>query len=1176
MNTIADRTKDKSSRQNKPSTRKKERTKSFFGAGFWTSLVIVILISTFLLLVLSTRPQVSGKELNYTRFVELAENGRIESARILDADSYVVGRYRTSGGATADFNLPYLKTADSRLNLLELLLENDIQAPIDQQFAKSLVQPGYYVLPALIMVTIFVYLVLSYRRSTGLFSVRSGARKFESNERRETFAEVAGQAEAVAAMRELAAALSDPQRFDEIGARLPRGLLLYGAPGCGKTLLARAFAGEIGASFFSISGSDFVELYYGVGAARVRDLFREAREEAPSVIFIDEIDAVGRSRGTGAGGEQEQALNQILTEMDGFSQSEGVIVLAATNRPDVLDPALLRPGRFDRSVGLERPGEADRLEILKVHARSRVLDPSVDLPKIAKRAYGMTGADLANVVNEAALLAGGAGKSAISQAELEEALDRVLQAPERQRRLALRQRSIGKRAEGLDERVTFAQLAGVDDAIQELAEVKDFLVEPERYADVGAVIPRGILLYGPPGCGKSLLARAMAGEAHGAFFSVSATEFVGDDIGSGAARVRDLFAEAKAVAPAIVFIDELDAVGGRRGVGTSGEGAADSALRDQEQTFTQILVELDGFEPRTGVIVMAATNRPDMLDPALLRPGRFDRQIGISLPDRDGRRKILELHARSRHLDASVDLDAIAERAHGMAGADLASVVNEAALMAVRAHKKTLSQADFEAAVRRLLEVPERQRRLSLRHRSVGRRATGIDERVTFADVAGVDDALEELTEVRDFLVEPERFAAMGVHMPRGILLDGPPGCGKTMLAKAVAGEANAAFLSVSGTDFVQRWVGLGAARVRDLFAEARAVAPAIVFIDELDALGGQRGDAEADSGRREQEHTLNQLLVELDGFEPREGVIVMAATNRPDMLDDALLRPGRFDRQIGISAPDRDGRKAILKLYASDKRMADDVDLDVVASLTPGFSGADLANLVNEAGLLATRKRLPEISAAVMDEAIERVLIGVSSRQHIMTEEERRITAYHEAGHALVALSLSGVSIPHKVTVVPRGRLGGYVWMVEEDDRTIHSRSVLINQMAVGFGGRAAEELVIGEPGSGAADDLAKASSLARKMVRELGMSEALGGVSYRDQPHGASGGEAYSAEENRLIGQEVRRLVDEAHKLALQVLSDSRPTLDKVATTLLERETLSGEELKALIRPAAPLTTA
>jgi ATP-dependent metalloprotease FtsH len=1154
--------------------REAERPTSRFGLGFWVILAFILLLVAFVQVVAASRPQVDGTQLTYKRFVDLAEDGRIQTALILDADSYVTGTYRREDDRLARYNVRYLKNG-TRENLLDVLIENNVDARIDQQFAKSLVTPAVALLPALMIVLVVAYVWLSIRRGTGLGSIRSGARRFRSSERSETFADVAGQEEAVEELREMTGALSEPKRFNELGARLPRGLLLYGPPGCGKTLLARAFAGETGASFFSISGSDFVELYYGVGAARVRDLFKEARENAPSVVFIDEIDAVGRSRVVGgASGEQEQALNQILTEMDGFLQAEGVIVLAATNRPDVLDPALLRPGRFDRSVGLERPSEDDRLAILSLHAKTRRLDPSVDLRQMAKRAYGMTGADLANVVNEAALLAARAHKSAISQVELERALDRAIQAPERQRRLSMRQPSIGRRAAGIDERVTFADVAGNDDAIEELTEVRDFLAEPERFADVGAQVPRGILLYGPPGCGKSLLARAMAGEAHGAFFSVSATEFVAGNIGAGAGRVRDLFAEAKAVAPAIVFIDEIDAIGGRRGGGRDSEDmSADSALRDQDQTLIQILAELDGFEPRTGVIVMAATNRPDMLDPALLRPGRFDRQVGISLPDRGGRQKILELHAKTRQLEPQVDLESIADRAHGMTGADLANVVNEAALLAARAHRKALAQAHFEEAVRRLVQAPERQRRLSMRQRSVGRRAAGIDERVTFAEVAGADDAIEELAEVRDFLAEPERFAEMGVRVPRGILLEGPPGCGKTLLAKAVAGEANAAFFSASGTEFVQRWVGLGAARMRDLFAEARAVAPAIVFIDEIDALGGRRGgpDADADSGRREQDQTLNQLLVELDGFEPRTGVIVMAATNRPDMLDPALLRPGRFDRQVGMALPDRGGRRAILELYVRGKPIAEDVDLDVVAGVTSGFSGAELANLVNEAGLLATRRRLPAITRDVMEEAIERVLVGVSSRRHLMTEEERRVVAYHEAGHALVGLTLPGVKVPHKVTIVPRGRLVGYVWSVDGEERAIHSRSALLNQMAVAFGGRTAEELVIGEPGSAAADDLAQVSALARRMVCELGMSEALGGVTYNGHATDDAGSArpSYSEAESRLIGEEVRRLIDDAHERSRQVLTDSREALDRLAQALLERETVTAEELEELVRP-------
>ena len=1103
-----------------------------------------------------------------------AEAGRIRTARLRDAESDVVGRFEKKGGGIGRYNTAWVKTDTSRGDLVELLLENDINVRVDQQFGKSLVAPSTVIIGTLMIITMFGYFFMSWKRGTGVFNVRSGARRIESTERKETFADVAGQDEAVEELRELVGFLSDNERYTDVGAQIPKGVLLFGPPGCGKTLLARAFAGEAGASFYSISGSDFVELYVGVGAARVRDLFREARINAPSIIFIDELDAVGRSRTeTGAtvtDGEQEQALNQILAEMDGFSATSGVMVLAATNRPDVLDQALLRPGRFDRSIGLERPDEDGRLKILELHAKSRRLDPSVDMRAVASRAYGMTGADLASVVNEAALLTGRAGKEAITQAELEEGVRRVLEAPERQRRLSARARSVGKRATELDERVTFADVAGVDEAIEELSEVKDFLVEPERFAGVGAQVPRGILLFGPPGCGKSLLARAVAGEANGAFFSVSATEFVQKWVGVGAARVRDLFAEARAVAPSIVFIDEIDALGASRG---DTPISGDSGGRERDQTLNQILTELDGFEPRSGVIVIAATNRPDTLDPALLRPGRFDRQIGILPPDRGARLRILSLHAQTRQLDPAVDLEAIAEHAHGMTGADLANVVNEAALLAARARRAKLVQEDLEEAVKRLVEAPERQRRLSVRQRSVGKRATGLDERVTFDDVAGVDDAIDELSEVKDFLAEPERFTEMGVKVPRGILLTGPPGCGKTLLAKAVAGESNAAFFSASATDFVEIWVGQGAARVRDLFAEAKAVAPAILFIDEIDGLGARRSSAA--NGNSERESTLNQLLVELDGFEPRDGLIVMAATNRTDMLDPALVRPGRFDREVEISMPDRAGRRAILDVHARHKKLADEIDLDAVAGVTPGFSGADLANIVNEAGLLSARKRLPAITKETMEEAVERVLLGIGSRRHIMTEEERRIVAYHEAGHALVGLSLPGVTVPHKVSIVPRGRALGYTWNVDEDERMIQSRSALINQMAMGFGGRTAEELVIGEPGSGAGNDLARITQLARHMVCELGMSEALGGVTYGIETNGwdpHSELRHASEEEAKLIGEEVRKLVDEAHERARQVLTDSRDALDRIADALLEQETITADELETLVRPPAP----
>ena len=724
-------------------------------------------------------------------------------------------------------------------------------------------------------------------------------------------------------------------------------------------------------------------------------------------------------------------------------------------------------------------------------------------------------------------------------------------------------RSGARRIEAGPGGATFADVAGQETAIADLRELVAFLTDPQQFARVGATIPRGILLYGPPGCGKTLMARALAGEAGAAFYSISGSDFVEMYVGVGAARVRDLFREAREHAPAIVFIDELDSVGYRRSAGSAGPSVA--AGGEQEQSLNQILAEMDGFSIAESVIVIGATNRPDVLDPALLRPGRFDRSVGLEHPDESARLEILELHARTRSLAEDVDLAAVAEGAVGMTGADLANVVNEAALLAGRAKRLTITQEDLDRGLARILEAPERQRRLSLRTQSVGRRATGRDERVTFADIAGADDAIEELAELKDYLTAPERFAQLGVRVPRGIMLGGPPGCGKTMLAKAVAGESNAAFITASGTDFVEVFVGQGAARVRDLFAEARNLAPAIVFIDEIDAVGAKRS-AVGGGGQRETDQTLNQILVELDGFQPRTGVIVIGATNRIDMLDPALTRAGRFDRHVTVTLPDRAGREAILRVHARGKPLSPGVDLRAVARITHGFSGAELANIINEAGLLAGRARKREISIALFEEAVERVLLGVSSRRRILSEAERHAVAYHEAGHAVVSRVLPGLFVPHKVTIVPRGRADGYVWGVDPDEQVVMSRTVLLNQMAGMLGGRAAEEIVLGEPSAGASSDLARVSELARRMVCEFGMAESLGPQAFERYDNGTP---VYSEDEARQIGVAVRRIADEAHTLARRVLRDERELLDRIALALLEHETLSSEQLEGLCSP-------
>ncbi len=439
---------------------------------------------------------------------------------------------------------------------------------------------------------------------------------------------------------------------------------------------------------------------------------------------------------------------------------------------------------------------------------------------------------------------------------------------------------------------------------------------------------------------------------------------------------------------------------------------------------------------------------------------------------------------------------------------------------------------------------------------------------VTFNDVAGADEAVEELHEIKDFLQSPDKFTAVGAKIPKGVLLYGPPGTGKTLLARAVAGEANVPFYSISGSDFVEMFVGVGASRVRDLFEQAKANSPAIIFVDEIDAVGRHRG-AGIGGGNDEREQTLNQLLVEMDGFDVKTNVILIAATNRPDVLDPALLRPGRFDRQIPVEAPDRLGREQILRVHAQGKPMAPGVDLNAVAKKTPGYTGADLANVLNEAALLTARSNAQLIDDRALDESIDRVMAGPQKRTRVMKELERKITAYHEGGHALVAAAMHNTAPVTKITILPRGRALGYTMVVPEDDKYSITRNELLDQMAYAMGGRVAEEIVFHDPSTGASNDIEKATGTARAMVTQYGMSERVGAVKL-----GAAAGEPflggsaghdrdYSESVAAVVDEEVRKLIDQAHDDAYEALILNRDILDKLALELLERETLNQAEI-------------
>ena len=449
---------------------------------------------------------------------------------------------------------------------------------------------------------------------------------------------------------------------------------------------------------------------------------------------------------------------------------------------------------------------------------------------------------------------------------------------------------------------------------------------------------------------------------------------------------------------------------------------------------------------------------------------------------------------------------------------------------------------------------------------------------VTFADVAGAEEAIEELQEIKDFLKDPARFQAVGARIPKGVLLYGPPGTGKTLLARAVAGEAGVPFYSISGSDFVEMFVGVGASRVRDLFNQAKDNAPAIIFIDEIDAVGRHRG-AGLGGGHDEREQTLNQMLVEMDGFDPKANVIVIAATNRPDILDPALLRPGRFDRQIGVDAPDLQGRKKILEVHGRGKPLADGVDLEVVARKTPGFTGADLANVLNEAALLTARSNAQLIDNRALDEAIDRVIAGPQRRTRVMKDKEKLITAYHEGGHALAAAAMNHTDPVTKVTILPRGKALGYTMVLPLDDKYSVTRNELQDQLTYAMGGRVAEEIVFHDPTTGASNDIEKATNIARKMVTEYGMTTEVGPVKLgsasgemflgRDMGHGRE----YSESVAERVDQEVRALIEQAHDEAYEVLNANREILDRLALALLEKETLDHIELADIFKDVKKL---
>ncbi len=709
-------------------------------------------------------------------------------------------------------------------------------------------------------------------------------------------------------------------------------------------------------------------------------------------------------------------------------------------------------------------------------------------------------------------------------------------------------------------KVNFNNVAGAHEAKEALQDIVDYLKNPEKYRKIGARLTRGVLLVGEPGNGKTLLAKAIAGEAHCPFLSVSGSDFIEVFVGVGAARIRDLFAQARKHAPCIIFIDEIDAIGRQRGSGMGG------GHDEREQTLNQLLIEMDGFESSGApIVILAATNMPDVLDKALLRPGRFDRRIDVPFPDTESREEILKIHARSVKLSDEVNLHDLARDTAGFSGSDLANLINQAALIASKRGHDMVKNEDLKEAYSKLLKPQDSGSAASGAVTTAGRTSSRArmylpsQVRLKFENVAGAEEAKEELEDTVDFLKNPKKYQALGARLPRGVLLVGEPGNGKTMLAKAVAGEANVPFFSASGSEFVEEFVGVGAARVRDLFAQARKHAPCIVFIDEIDAIGSSRSH----DRNSEKDQTLNQLLTEMDGFDTNTSIIVLAATNRKDILDKALVRAGRFDREVYVPYPDVKAREDILRVHAKNALIDDAVDLAKIARGTPGFTGADLANLLNDALIQAAKHGRTKAMIEDFEEARDKIILGKERKSVIMTPDELEMTAYHEAGHALVGLLLPDITDPvYKVTIIPRGSALGVTHFLPERDKYSETKEQLLGSIMKALGGRIAEELIFNKISTGAMSDFQHATNIARRIVCNYGMTPELGTLVYDQSQPGN-----YSEETAKKIDETMRSLIENCYKQAYELLKNNKQMLEKLAKELLVKETLFAGEVYELL---------
>lgn len=709
--------------------------------------------------------------------------------------------------------------------------------------------------------------------------------------------------------------------------------------------------------------------------------------------------------------------------------------------------------------------------------------------------------------------------------------------------------------------IKFSDVAGAKNAKEALKDIIDFLKSPEKFKDLGARIPKGILLAGNPGNGKTLLARAVAGEANCSFVSISGSDFIEVFVGVGAARIRDLFGQARKTTPCILFIDEIDAIGRSRGSGFGG------GHDEREQTLNQLLTEMDGFDQyEQPLVVIAATNMPEVLDKALLRPGRFDRVVYVPYPDFESRLELLKIHTKTKPLSSDINLEEIASLTQGLSGADMENLVNLAALRASQSESKFISKDNFENAYK---DLTKSKRDIQISSQEQAKEFLPLQVKTKFSDVAGLDDVKDDLKEIVDFLKNPSKYTNMGARIPKGVLMSGDPGNGKTLLARAVAGEAAVPFFYASGSQFIQKYVGVGAERVRELFSQARKHAPAIIFIDELDSISKR-----SDEGNSEHNQTINQILTEMDGFMQDElPIIVLAATNMADRIDPALKRAGRFDRQLKIPYPNLKARIEILNVHSKGKKFDSSIVIETIAKSTSGFSGASLEGLLNEAAILAVSRNSETINMDMIDESRDRILMGKKNYGLIRKPDDIKQTAYHEAGHAL--LSVIQKDYPYKfykVTVLSRGGSLGVSQSISEDDETGFSKEQFEAKIITSMGGKAAEEIIFNLSHTGIASDFSNATAIAERMVLFYGMGEITGFVSYMN-PNAYWNKNSISQETRREIDLEIRKILDNCYKKAVDLLKTNKESLEKIAQALIVNETLDAKTVYELAGKEEPI---